>query len=111
MLHRRLLEDDSRGVGEPLNEKGFDGEGLTTYTTHYLLFSEEGSFSFKKFCSLIFSRCYTKYPEKDSIQIGLTIYDILFAIIPTEFQQNVSDNLSEHNCARTSEIIHQSQDL
>ena len=42
MIHRRLMEDDRRGVAEPLNEKGLDGEGLTTYTTHYLLFSQKG---------------------------------------------------------------------
>ena len=28
MLHRRLLVDDKRGVGEPLNEKGILGKGL-----------------------------------------------------------------------------------
>ena len=37
MVHRRLLKDDGRGVGEPLNEPGTDGEGLTITGTHYLI--------------------------------------------------------------------------
>lgn len=38
MLHRRLLHDDSFGVGEALNETGPNGEGLKVTGTHYLLF-------------------------------------------------------------------------
>lgn len=36
MVHRRLLHDDSLGVGEALNETGADGKGLVARGKHYV---------------------------------------------------------------------------
>lgn len=38
MIHRRLIVDDGRGVGEPLNETGQDSQGLKQFVRHYVLF-------------------------------------------------------------------------
>ena len=39
MVHRRDLYDDAFGVGEALNEPGFDGNGLVIRGTNYLFVS------------------------------------------------------------------------
>eukprot|EP00698_Gefionella_okellyi_P007431 TRINITY_DN1813_c0_g1_i1.p1 TRINITY_DN1813_c0_g1~~TRINITY_DN1813_c0_g1_i1.p1 ORF type:complete len:1001 (-),score=263.05 TRINITY_DN1813_c0_g1_i1:1985-4987(-) len=38
MVHRRLLHDDYRGVGEPLNETGISGDGLIARAHAHIIF-------------------------------------------------------------------------
>ena len=41
MIHRRLVQDDGRGVEEPLNETDADKNGLRQSVRHYLVFGNE----------------------------------------------------------------------
>jgi Glycosyl hydrolases family 38 C-terminal domain/Alpha mannosidase middle domain/Glycosyl hydrolases family 38 C-terminal beta sandwich domain len=43
MVHRRLQHDDGRGVGEPLNETGIDGNGLIIRGIHRLSFENSAT--------------------------------------------------------------------
>ena len=39
-MHRRLLHDDKRGVAEPLNETGVDGDGLIIRGKHHVILND-----------------------------------------------------------------------
>jgi lysosomal alpha-mannosidase len=43
MVHRRLLYDDKRGVGEPLNETGLLGEGLVIKGKHWVILDDQAN--------------------------------------------------------------------
>jgi hypothetical protein len=40
MINRRLLADDARGVGEPLNEKDADQQGIRQTLRHNIIFGK-----------------------------------------------------------------------
>lgn len=41
MIHRRILEDDDRGVNEPLDETEADGSGLKQRVRHCVVFGSD----------------------------------------------------------------------
>ena len=45
MVHRRLLHDDGRGLGEPLREPGSSGDGIVSRGVHHVFVTsrEDGS--------------------------------------------------------------------
>ena len=82
MIHRRTKMDDNRGVGEPLNEKGKDGLGLTTFTTHHLLFKLDGkTFLFQQNINFIYKRYLSKYAKEAAAGNGPTSNVSLFLLV------------------------------
>nr|QHC34068.1 lysosomal alpha-mannosidase [Platynereis dumerilii] len=67
MVHRRLLYDDSLGVGEPLNETGSDGKGLVIRGKHYLLLENlaEANSSHRDFAEKLFMQPVTSFSANE----------------------------------------------
>jgi lysosomal alpha-mannosidase len=70
MLHRRLLDDDAFGVGEPLNEQAF-GAGLVTRGTNYGTFFndiEGGNALRRQLSNELFGNLIIFFPSSNELQ-------------------------------------------
>ena len=70
MLHRRLLDDDSFGVDEPLNEQAF-GTGLVTRGTNYGTFFndiEQGNALRRQLANEVFGELLVFFPSDEELQ-------------------------------------------
>ena len=70
MLHRRLMDDDAFGVGEPLNEEAY-GSGLVAKGKHYVTLTdsiEEGNAKRRKLSNEVFGELIVIFPPKSDLQ-------------------------------------------
>lgn len=89
MVHRRLLKDDGRGVGEPLNETGQFGDGLMVVGKHRVLLTKPsmGAELHREFGEEIFMAPWMFFSRQTSDWTKK--YDTMKSFIKTNLPRNV----------------------
>ena len=94
MVHRRMLKDDGRGVGEPLSEPGLDGKGLIITGRHVVSLWPQNTEAADPIArilqSLLFSAPHIAYtPLPGSISDYTASYYTNLTFLGTELPWNV----------------------
>ena len=100
MIHRRLLVDDGRGVGEPLNETdsitGADGQrigpGLVITGSHYVFIGESPTLPSiaRPFANRIFQPLHATYsPLSGTVQDYISSHNVAASYLKTPLPHNV----------------------
>ena len=71
-VHRRLLFDDGRGVGEALDEKGLSGEGLIIRGKHLLILDtiDESAHTQRMMAEELMMTPELAFTPTDGLQLG-----------------------------------------
>ena len=92
MLHRRLLRDDYRGVGEPLNETGQFGDGLIIRGRHWIVFDTIANSSAAHRLlgeKLLLRPAVAFNRDSGSPKDYLTKYNVMYSAVSRELPANV----------------------
>ena len=92
MVHRRMTQDDGRGVGEALSEPGLDGKGLVITGTHvlYLLPLEYAAEAARVTASILYTPLHQSYaPLSGSVDDYLNSHKSDVSFLKTNLPPNV----------------------
>ncbi|XP_019848841.1 PREDICTED: lysosomal alpha-mannosidase-like [Amphimedon queenslandica] len=89
MVHRRLLFDDGRGVGQALDEKGLSGEGLVTRGKHLLILDtiDESAYTQRMMAEELMMTPELAFTPTDGLQLG--DYNLKYSGLSTALPDNV----------------------
>ena len=113
MVHRRLLRDDGRGVGEPLDERGADGKGLVVTGRHYvsLLSPDVAADLAREGQNLIYNAPHISFTPASSIADYTASHHTNLSFLATDLPTNVelitAQNLGTNHTQTLIRLAHQ----